>query len=111
MKLRHAAALALVNLTLALVSQDSRGETVPILNKIEIRGNHRISEQAIRAHISSSQGQPFNVAAVDSDIKAIYHMGAFTRVRSRLQRKGNQEILVILVDEKSMPELGQPPNT
>jgi outer membrane protein assembly factor BamA len=68
--------------------------------RISISGNHRISEQAIRSHISSRQGEPFNVGTVDSDLKAIYHMGAFTRVRSRLERKGNQEILVILVDEK-----------
>ena len=93
MKPRHVAALALVVLGFCLASNG-----LPVIARVEIQGNHRISEQAIRDHISSQVGQPFDPARVDGDIKVIYHLGNFNMVRVSIQR-GN--ILVFTLPSAS----------
>jgi outer membrane protein assembly factor BamA len=93
MKPRPAAALALAVLGFCLAADSS-----PIIARVDIHGNHRVSEQAIRDHISSRVGQPFCPDRASGDIKALYHMGNFNSVRVSLQQ-GN--ILVFIVDEKS----------
>lgn len=72
----------------------------PTISRIEVQGNHRISEKVIRACISSQPAQPLDPAKVDRDIKAIYHLGAFRRVLASALDDGDEKILLITVDEK-----------
>jgi hypothetical protein len=39
----------------------------PVTAQIEVQGNHRVSEEAIRDHISSQVGQPFDPDRADGD--------------------------------------------
>jgi outer membrane protein insertion porin family len=95
MKSRHAAALALVALIYWPTSV-AFTQTGTIAG-VEVIGNRRISEQAIRDHIASQVGQPFDPDKVDADIRSIYRMGDFKSVHSYFEQG---QILVITVDEK-----------
>jgi outer membrane protein insertion porin family len=97
MKLDHAAALAFFTLMIwpQSVAFTQCASTVA---RIEVTGNHQVSEHAIRDHISSKVGQPCDPNKVDADIRSIYHMGNFKAVHAHFEQG---EILVITVDEKT----------
>jgi outer membrane protein insertion porin family len=75
----------------------------PIISKIEIRGNQRVEEDAIRIHITQQVGQPLDQAAVDADIKSIYRMNFFSGVTANVEQQGGQSVLVYRVKER--PEI------
>jgi len=56
------------------------GETGPVVGPVKIEGNLRVEEDAIRVHLRSQPGQPFDRDAVDKDVRAIYGMGFFDQV-------------------------------
>jgi outer membrane protein insertion porin family len=74
--------------------------TAPIVSKIEITGNQRVEDDAIRIHVSQQPGQPLDDAAVDADLKAIYKMGFFSDVRDHIEHRGGQNVLVYTVTER-----------
>jgi outer membrane protein assembly factor BamA len=45
------------------------------VTRIDIAGNVRVEEEAIRVHLRSQVGQPFDQEIVDGDIRAVYGMG------------------------------------
>jgi len=74
----------------------------PTISAIQIDGNQRVEDDAIRLHISSQAGQPLSEAVVDSDIKAIYKMGFFDRVDADVEQKGGGVILTYKVKERPL---------
>ena len=74
--------------------------TGPTISKIEITGNQRVEDDAIRIHISQPVGQPLDDAAVDADLKAIYKMGFFSDVGDHIEHRGGQNVLVYTVKER-----------
>jgi outer membrane protein insertion porin family len=58
-------------------------ETGPV-SKVTIEGNIRVEEDAIRVHLQTQPGQPFDRDAVDKDIRAIYAMGFFDQVNAEV---------------------------
>jgi outer membrane protein insertion porin family len=72
----------------------------PIISKIEISGNQRVEEDAIRIHITQQVGQPYDPTAVDADIHSIYRLGFFTGVTAHLENQGGQNVLVYYVKER-----------
>src|SRR5262249_42049773 len=52
--------------------------------KVAIEGNIRVEEDAIRVHLQTQQGQPFDRETVDKDIRAIYGMGFFDQVNAEV---------------------------
>ena len=50
------------------------------LGRVAIEGNLRVEEDAIRVHLRSQAGQPFDQDAIDRDIRAVYAMGFFDQV-------------------------------
>ena len=56
------------------------GESGPIVGPVKIEGNLRVEEDAIRVHLRSQPGQPFDRETVDKDVRAIYGMGFFDQV-------------------------------
>ena len=58
-------------------------ETGPV-SKVAIEGNIRVEEDAIRVHLQTQQGQPFDRETVDKDIRAIYGMGFFDQVNAEV---------------------------
>jgi outer membrane protein insertion porin family len=73
----------------------------PIISAIQIEGNQRVEEDAIRLHISQHPGEPLNRDAVSNDIKAIYQMGFFDTVGVEQRYQNSKEILVYKVKERA----------
>ena len=72
----------------------------PVISKIEITGNQRVEEDAIRIHITQQIGQPLDPNAVTTDIKAIDRMGFFETVSAHVEQRGSQSVLVYHVKER-----------
>jgi outer membrane protein insertion porin family len=64
-------------------------ESGPV-SRVRIEGNIRVEEDAIRVHLQTQEGKPFDRNAVDEDIKSIYAMGFFDQVNADVtpERKG-----------------------
>jgi outer membrane protein insertion porin family len=81
---RISGALALVGLLaggLAGPPPEALAQAAPPVTQIDIRGQRRVEESAIRARLRSRIGEPFSVDNVREDIKAIYRLGAFDDVQ------------------------------
>lgn len=74
----------------------------PTVAAIEVTGNQRVAEDAIRVHITQQSGQPLNPTTVDEDVKAIYKMGFFRRVDAELENRAGRSVLVFHVEEQPM---------
>jgi outer membrane protein insertion porin family len=72
----------------------------PIINKIQIVGNQRVEEDAIRIHITQQVGQPLDPNAVTADTKSIDSLGFFSDVRGIVVKQGGQNVLVYYVKER-----------
>ena len=67
------------------------------LKEVRVQGNLRVEEDGIRLHLKARAGDPFNQAAVDQDVRAIYRMGFFDDVKAELSPDG---VLTYSVKEK-----------
>jgi len=72
----------------------------PIISAVQVEGNQRVEDDAIRLHISQRPGEPLNRDAVSNDIKSIYQMGFFQNVTADTRHQGGKEILVYKVTER-----------
>ena len=72
----------------------------PIISAIQIEGNQRVEDDAIRLHISQRAGEPLNRDAVSNDIKSIYQMGFFQNVIAETRNQNGKEVLVYKVIER-----------
>src|ERR1700730_11563640 len=72
----------------------------PIINKIQIVGNQRVEEDAIRIHITQQVGHPLDPNAQSADIKSIYSLGFFSDVSAHVVQQGGQNVLVYAVKER-----------
>ncbi|MFZ0677268.1 outer membrane protein assembly factor BamA [Candidatus Binatus sp.] len=78
----------------------ARAQAQPIVSKIEIAGNQRVEEDAIRIHITQQVGQPLDPVAVDNDVKSIYRLNFFENVTPHLVQRNGQTVLVYYVKER-----------
>jgi outer membrane protein insertion porin family len=85
---------------LAPATARAQGTPQPIISKIEIIGNQRVEEDAIRIHITQQIGQPLDPNAVTADIKAIDLLGFFESVSAHVEQQGSQSVLVYRVKER-----------
>jgi outer membrane protein insertion porin family len=67
------------------------------LKDVQISGNLRVEDEAIRLHLKSRPGEPFDPATVEHDVKAIFRMGFFDDVKAELTPDG---VLNYAVKEK-----------
>ncbi|MEK6602110.1 MAG: outer membrane protein assembly factor BamA [Candidatus Binatota bacterium] len=67
------------------------------MKEVRVQGNLRVEEDGIRLHLKARAGDPFNQAAVDQDVRAIYRMGFFDDVKAELSPDG---VLTYSVKEK-----------
>ena len=58
----------------------AQAEVAPRVERVEIAGNVRVEEDAIRVHLETQPGRPLDRAVLDRDIRAIYAMGFFDQV-------------------------------
>src|SRR5271170_594878 len=85
---------------LAAATARAQGTPQPIISKIEIIGNQRVEEDAIRIHITQQIGQPLDPNAVTADEKSIYLLGFFQAVSGHVEQQGSQSVLVYRVKER-----------
>ena len=67
------------------------------LREVRVQGNLRVEEDAIRLHLKARQGDLFEPAVIDQDVKSIYRMGFFDDVKAELSPDG---ILTYSVKER-----------
>jgi outer membrane protein insertion porin family len=84
----------------AAATARAQGTPPPVISKIEIIGNQRVEEDAIRIHITQAVGQPLDANAVTADEKSIYLLGFFDSVSAHVEQQGSQSVLVYRVKER-----------
>ncbi len=70
--------------------------------RVDIDGNTKVDEQAIKIHIQSKAGASFDPATVDADVRAIYAMGFFTNVEVERREEPDGVVLVFHVQEQPL---------
>ncbi len=70
-----------------------------VIGSIEIRGNRRIEDAAIRARITSTPGGAYNPPRISEDVRAIYQLGFFKNVRVFVDEGLDGRVVVFDVQE------------
>src|SRR5208337_4103818 len=97
---RMLAVLATFSFALTILAAAVARAQGPIISRIEISGNQRVEEDAIRIHITQQVGQPLDPNAVTADINSIYKLGFFDSVTAPLRQGGGKTVLVYRVHER-----------
>jgi len=91
-------ALALVAGATPVAAQGERS-----IARVAIAGNLRVEEDAIRVHLRSQPGQPFDQETLDRDVRAVYGMGFFDQVDADLEPvERNQVVITFRVKERPL---------
>jgi len=72
----------------------------PTLSGIEVRGNLRVEEEAIRRQIQLSPGDAITHRALGESVRNVYDLGYFDDIVVELERAGDDWILRYVVTEK-----------
>ncbi len=72
----------------------------PRIDRVEIRGNQRVEEQAIRVQLRARPGATFDEAMVDEDVRALWRTGFFDRVEADWSVENGQHVLTYRVRER-----------
>src|SRR5438034_1243753 len=67
----------------------------PSIAGVGVAGNLRVEEDAIRVHLRSQPGQPFDQDTIDRDIRAVYAMGFFDQVDADVTRLPENRVEVV----------------
>jgi outer membrane protein insertion porin family len=70
--------------------------------RVDIVGNVRVEEDAIRVHLASQPGTAFDQDNVDKDIRAIYAMGFFDQVTVETAAEGGGMVVTFRVHERPL---------
>jgi outer membrane protein insertion porin family len=65
------------------------------IERVEITGNLRVEEDAIRVHLRAEPGQTLDEAALDADLRSVYAMGFFDQVTVEVQPVGDDRVVVL----------------
>ncbi len=80
-----------------------RGQAAePHIDRIVIEGNVRVDQEAIRVHLRSVSGAPFDRATVSQDIRAVYQMGFFEQVQADWRAEDGEHVLAFVVVERPL---------
>lgn len=73
-----------------------------ILKKIEVRGNKRISNAAIRSIVRSKEGDVYDSNLVSQDVDAIWSLGFFENIEVEIEETADGLNLIFLVSERAV---------
>lgn len=90
----------LLSLLLPLGGTIAYAQSNPVISAVQIEGNQRVEDDAIRLHVTQRVGEPLNRNDVANDIKSIYQMGFFQNVTADTRYENGKEILVYKVTER-----------
>ena len=68
--------------------------------EVQIKGNQRIEEDAIRKILKVKKGDIFNLKTISDELKAVYAMGYFDDVRVDAETVAGGKIFIFMVKEK-----------
>ncbi len=71
-----------------------------VVDAVEILGNRRVDEDAIRVRLEVGAGSLFDEAAIDEDIRSLYSMGFFRNITATLDDRVGQKVLTYQVEER-----------
>ncbi len=74
----------------------------PRIDLVEITGNQRVEEQAIRVQLRARAGALFEEATVDEDIRTLYRTGFFDRVEAYWEQRNGLWVLTYKVRERPL---------
>ena len=94
--------LAIVLGVLVAVAGPRAAQAASTIVRIDISGNVRVEEDAIRVHLQSQAGAAFDQDALDKDIRAIYAMGFFDQVSADVTQEGRGAVLTFRVHERPL---------
>jgi outer membrane protein insertion porin family len=99
-----AALLALLAVAaLPVPPRAASAEGEPVVASVRITGNLRVEEDAVRVHLRTQPGQPFDRETLDSDIRSVYGMGFFDQVNADLTPvEGDRVAVVFRVKERPL---------
>lgn len=89
--------LLLVSLSASTLYAEDTGQKVA---SVDIRGNKRIEDQAIRGRLTLKVGDPYTVDAIRAQIRVIYEMGFFEDVQLETEEKPDGIAVAFIVKEK-----------
>jgi outer membrane protein insertion porin family len=72
-----------------------RAQGEPAIATVGVAGNLRVEEDAIRVHLRSRVGQPFDQDTLDADIRAVYAMGFFDQVDVEVTAVDDRHVAVL----------------
>jgi outer membrane protein insertion porin family len=70
-------------------------QATPTVDSVGIEGNLRVEQDAIRVHLRSQPGQPFDQDTVDRDIRAVYGMGFFDQVDADVSPVDKDRVAIV----------------
>src|SRR6185436_4698800 len=94
--------LLLATVAVALCAAIAGAQDGVRIDKVEVKGNHRVEEEAIRVQLRSQAGLPYSSATVDSDVRALYRMGFFDDVQADLEQRDGKWFLIYTVKERPL---------
>jgi hypothetical protein len=98
--------LAVISCVVPVFARGGKGTTTEAdagpVSKVAIEGNIRVEEDAIRVHLQTQQGLPFDRDTVDKDIKAIYGMGFFDQVNAEVTPTPKGVVVTFRVTERPL---------
>jgi|DewCreStandDraft_1066081.scaffolds.fasta_scaffold00938_26 outer membrane protein insertion porin family len=95
--------LAFVWLTVSVRAAEALDvEGVPIVRSLVIQGNRRIPDSAIRFHLRTKVGEPFDPRRIEQDVRALYALGAFRAVRIERAAVADGVRLIVRVEERPL---------
>ena len=68
--------------------------------EVQIKGNQRIEEDAIRRILKIKKGDVYNLKNISDELKAVYGMGYFDDIRIETQTVADGRIIILIVKEK-----------
>lgn len=85
---------------------EAEAEVGPIVTRVEIRGNRRVSEADILATVRTSAGQTYNAARVRRDVLALYDLDFFEDiVVERFEEEEGYRIVFTVVERPLVHEV------
>ena len=98
---RSAVLLSILVLLLEVMSPLSLAAVPLRVVSVQVEGNVRVDSSSIRKALSWKAGDPWDPSLVTRDVKALYRLGAFSRVR--IDEEESDEGVVVRVRVKEFP--------
>lgn len=92
--------LVVLGLALLVSLSTTRAAEPPRIDRVDIAGDQRVEDQAIRVQLRARAGARFDEAMIDEDVRALYRTGFFDRVEADWSQQNGMWVLTYRVRER-----------